>query len=160
MRAICGFEKWFQYCPSKLTTNRREENLNIRTRDQLWIHSIGHSEKRTTEIRLGGTKATSDFWEIPNRLDGGLGTNRLTRWKQNFTISLETASCDRFTAFGQIDVGLGYRDRGANVPVKERSECKFSKIRFDDMKNTNDDYCSQLEKLPTIPSWASLCRPQ
>ena len=125
MSAICGFGKRFRNCPSKLTTNRREENLNIRTRDQLWIHSIRHSENGTTEIRLGGTKATSDFWEIPNRFDGSLGTYRLTRWKQNFAIGLETAGSDCFTAFGQIDVGLGNCNRGANVPVKEISECKF-----------------------------------
>merc|ERR1711939_464328 len=38
------------------TTNRREKNLNIGTRDQLGIHSIGHTENRTTQVRLGSSK--------------------------------------------------------------------------------------------------------
>ncbi len=94
-------------------------------------------------MRLGGMKATSDFWEIPNRFDGSLGTYRLTRWKQNFAIGLETAGSDCFTAFGQIDVGLGNCNRGANVPgVKEiisNMKKKPTKLRFDDLKRTNDN---------------------
>ena len=92
-------------------------------------------------MRLGGTKATSDFGEIPNRFDGRLGTNRLTGWKQNFAIGLEATGSDRFTAFGQIDVSLGNCNRGANIPVKEISNIGVQRRDLDSTtrKNTNDD---------------------
>ena len=102
----------------KLTTDGRKENLNVGARDQLWIHSIGHSEKRTTKMRFRGLKSTCDFWEIPNWFDGCLSTNRLTRRKQDFAIGPETTGSNSFSAFGQVDMGFCDCNGRTNVPIK------------------------------------------
>ena len=106
-------------------------------------------------MRLGRTKATSDFREIPNRFDGRLGTDRLTGWKQNFAIGLEAASSNRFTAFGQIDMSLGNCNRGANIPVKEISKIGLQRRNLDSTTTTNSRNCNKDSFLIfelTIPS--------
>ncbi len=104
----------------KLTTNRRKKDLNVGSRNQLGVHSVGHAKDRMTELGLGSVEATCDFREVPNGFDSSLGANRLTRRKEDFAICHQTASLDGFAAFGKIDVGFGDSNGRANVPKIEK----------------------------------------
>ena len=102
---------------------------------------------------LCSAKATRDFGEIPNWFDGSLGTNGLTRRKQNCAIGHQATGFHAFPAFGKVNVGFGDSNSRTNVPVIQKSENTNpnTKLEIRRLNDTNLTRCQ--EKAAWCCSW-------
>jgi hypothetical protein len=98
------------------SANGRQEHLDIGSRNKFRVHAIGHPEDRMAQIRFGRLEATSNFWHVPDRFNGGLGDNRLSSFHQYLAIRHKSAGCNSLPALGQVNVRLCDGDRGTDVP--------------------------------------------
>ena len=71
--------------------DRRQQDLEVGTGDQLGKHASCLLEQGTTEVRLGYPEARRYARQVPNRIDRGLGDAYLTAVEEHLSVGPEPA---------------------------------------------------------------------
>ena len=98
--------------------DRRQEQFEVGTCDQLGVHAAGLLEERSAQIDLGHAEAFGDAGQPPHRLDRRLGDAHLAVGLEDVAIRLETPRRHGVLDLRHGDVRLGDGDGRADVPAR------------------------------------------
>ena len=99
----------------RLPADRRQEHLQVASRDQFRVHAPGLLEQGAAQVGLGAAEAAGHFGQKPDRLDRGFGHHRGAAGGQEFAVGLEPAGLQRLDHLRQDHVRLRDRDGRADV---------------------------------------------
>ena len=103
--------------------DRRQENLQIRSRYQFRKHAGGLFEQLPAQIVLAGGKAFGEARQVPNRIDRNLDHRYAAVLVHDLAVMLQASGCDGRLQFGQIEARAGNGDARTYICLLYTSRC-------------------------------------